>query len=343
MRLLLLPALFAAAWTGSLFAQQITPDHCALAAQFSRSHGGVALRVEQGSKVIYQDYAPGFSASTPHKIYSGTKNFVAVIALIAMQEEILSLDERASDTLTEWQHDRRRAITIEQLLSQPSGLDPDSEPFDSARDQFAAAVGVHLVSAPGARFHYGAAGYQAFGEILRRKLRRRDRTVEGYMRDKIFDPLGIDIAAWTHDDAGNPLLHAGLSLSACEWAKFGEFINHGGICGGKQIVPQSLLDLLMVGHRANPAYGMSFWLNRPPPVPRLQPLTQLEPAIDGNQLYPGGPKDLVAALGTSRQRLYVIPSLDLVVVRFGNPSAFSDGDFLSRLLTGRPHPDAHTH
>jgi len=39
----------------------------------------------------------------------------------------------------------------------------------------------------------------------------------------------------------------------------------------------------------------------------------------------------------------MIPSLDLVVVRFADGSRFSDGDFLSRLLTGKSHPDAHSH
>jgi hypothetical protein len=101
--------------------------------------------------------------------------------------------------------------------------------------------------------------------------------------------------------------------------------------------------MLFTGHAANPAYGMGFWLNRPPPVPRLQPIYVLQLAIDGDQLYPGGPRDLVAAIGSEKQRLYMIPSLDLVVVRFGCETAFSDGDFLSRLLTGRPRPDAHSH
>ena len=101
--------------------------------------------------------------------------------------------------------------------------------------------------------------------------------------------------------------------------------------------------LLFIGHYANPAYGLGFWLNRPPPSPRLQPMTDLQLAIDGDQLYPGGPKDLVAAIGSEKQRLYMVPSLDLVIVRFGNEAAFSDGDFLSRLLTGRSNPDAHTH
>ena len=101
--------------------------------------------------------------------------------------------------------------------------------------------------------------------------------------------------------------------------------------------------MLLTGHKANPAYGMGFWINRPPPDPRLQSIKLLQLAIDGDQLYPGGPKDLIACIGTGKQRLYMIPSLDLVIVRFGCEVPFSDGDFLSRLLTGKPHPDAHTH
>ncbi|HEV3272013.1 MAG TPA: serine hydrolase [Candidatus Methylacidiphilales bacterium] len=324
-------------------ADEITPARFALAARYSETHGGLALRIEQAGALIDESYAPGFSASTPHKIYSGTKSFVAVAALIAMREGLLTLDEKASDTLTEWRGDRRRAITIAQLLSHTSGLDPDGGLIYPARDQFAAALGVHLIDPPGSRFHYGAVGYQAFGEILRRKLRPHDRSVEGWLREKLFDPLDIDIADWKHDDAGNPLLHSGLSLSAEEWARFGEFIND--VRNGKQyqLIDDQYLALLFTGHKANPAYGIGFWLNRPPPVPRLQPITDLQLAIDGDQLYPGGPRDLVAAIGSEKQRLYMIPSLDLVIVRFGRESAFSDGDFLSRLLTGRPQPDAHTH
>ncbi len=324
-------------------AAAITPEDFALAARFSSSHGGLALRVEQGGKVIGESYASGFSASTPHKIYSGTKSFVAVAALIAMHEGLLTMNEKASDTLPEWRGDRRRSITISQLLSHTSGLDPDGDLIYPARDQLAAAVHVPLIDPPGARFHYGAVGYQAFGEILRRKLRPRGRSVEGYLTEKVFDPLDIDIADWKHDDAGNPLIHSGISLSTEEWAKFGEFINRVRRGYQKQLVTDEELGLLFTGHFANPAYGLGFWLNRPPPVPRLQPITELQLAIDGDQLYPGGPRDLVAAIGSEKQRLYMIPSLDLVVVRFGREAAFSDGDFLSRLLTGRPHPDAHSH
>jgi CubicO group peptidase (beta-lactamase class C family) len=163
------------------------------------------------------------------------------------------------------------------------------------------------------------------------------------MEDKILDPLDIDVDRWVRDSAGNPLIHSGLLLSAEQWAKFGNFINRARNGLSTPIVNGAALAPLFVGHASNPAYGMGFWLNRPPPDPLTQPIRVLQLAIDGDQLYPGGPRDLVAALGSGHQMLYMIPSQDLVIVRFSNGERFSDGDFLSRLLTGRPHPDAHSH
>jgi CubicO group peptidase (beta-lactamase class C family) len=341
MRLLLIFSAFLAA--GMVARTDITPVQFAYAVHYSASHGGVAVRVERGGKLLYESYADGYSASTPHKIYSGTKSFFAVAALVAEKEGLLSLDEKASDTLPEWRHDRRRYITIAELLSHTSGLDPDLAYLYPYRDQLDAALRVPLIDTPGARFHYGGVNYQAFGEILKRKLRAHDENIEDFMDDKIFDPLDIDIAAWTHDGAGNPLIHSGLSLSAEEWAKFGNFINHVRAGAGSNVVNSQLLGDLFIPYGPNPAYGLGFWLNRPPPEPQLQSIKVLELAIDGDQLYPGGPRDLVAAIGSGHQMLYMIPSQDLVIVRFADGEAFSDGDFLSRLLTGRPHPDAHTH
>lgn len=321
----------------------VTPQHFANAAHYSLTHGGVAVRVEQNGRLLYESYAPGFSASTPHKIYSGTKSFFAVAAVLMQKEGLLSLEEKASDTLPEWRNDRRRDITIEELLSHTSGLDPDLGFLYPYRDQLDAALRVPLIDTPGARFHYGGVNYQAFGEIMKRKLEAHGQSIQDFMEDKIFDPLDIDVNQWVRDRAGNPLIHSGLVLSAGEWAKFGNFINHARDGGHTPLVPGSTLAPLFAGRTCNPAYGLGFWLNRPPPEPQLQPIKALELAIDGEQLYPGGPHDLIACIGSGHQMLYMIPSQDLVIVRFSDGERFSDGDFLSRLLTGEPHPDARSH
>jgi CubicO group peptidase (beta-lactamase class C family) len=340
MRLLLTALVLCLAATGRA---EVTEANFNNAAHYSATHGGLAVRVEKGGHLLFEDYADGYSASTSHKIYSGTKSFFAVAAIVAQQEGLLTLDEKACNTLPEWRNDRRRAITIEELLSHTSGLNPDLAYLYPYHDQLDAALRVPLIDTPGARFHYGGVNYQAFGEILKRKLHARGVSLQDFMEDKILDPLDIDVDKWVRDGAGNPLIHSGLLLSAEQWAKFGNFINRARNGLSTPVASGTALAPLFVGHVSNPAYGMGFWLNRPPPDPLTQPIRVLQLAIDGDQLYPGGPRDLVAALGSGHQMLYMIPSQDLVIVRFSNGERFSDGDFLSRLLTGRPHPDAHSH
>ena len=342
MRLLFFICVLIAVTGSKVCAADLVPANFAKAAAYSRSHGGLALRVEQAGNVVFEDYAPGYTAQTPHKIYSGTKSFVAVAAMILADKGVIRLDEPASDILTEWKNDARRSITIDELLSQTSGLDPNDESINNAHNALAAAVQMRLISAPGTKFHYGAAGYQAFGEILHRKLWGSGDAVEKSVNRLVLDPYDIKLDGWVKDDAGNVLVHAGMIMSAEQWAKFGDAMlrpyhpkdhSKSGLA----------FDQLFVGHTANPAYGLGFWLNAPQHSPRRQPLSDLLPASDGDQLYSSGPHDLVCAMGTGKQRLYIIPSLQLVIVRFSNNGAFSDGDFLSRLLTGKPHPDKHTH
>ncbi len=320
----------------------LVPANCALAAAYSREHGGEALRIEQNGRAIYEDYLPGFSAQTPHKIYSGTKTFFAVTAMILVNKGLLRLDEKASDTLTEWKKDARRSITIDELLSQTSGLDPNTERLEASPDQLAAAVNQRLIDPPGTRFHYGAAGYQAFGEILRRKICRKGQSVESLVKDTLLDPYDLDVADWVRDKSGNVLIHAGMLLTPEVWAKFGNLLMAPVPATGSH--PRALgYAAMLQGHKANPAYGIGIWLNAPQKPHHKQPLRDLLPAMDGDQLYPGGPPDLIAAMGTGKERLYVIPSQGIVVVRYSYGAPYSDGEFLSRLLTGKPHPDAHTH
>jgi CubicO group peptidase (beta-lactamase class C family) len=348
-RMRLLPGFFA--WLG-LVAQAgaaplppthiapLTPEHVAMADRYSQTHNGLALVIVQGGRTLCDDHSR-LPEGEPFRIYSGTKNFVALTCLIAAQTGLLSLDEPASLTLTEWRHDRRRSITIRQLLNQTSGLDPSAGMIGDSRDQMGAAVQARLRAAPGDEFHYGPANYQALGEILRRKLARTGTSVQDYMERVIFDPLDVDVSAWARDDAGQPLMHAGIQLTTENWLKFGLFILHRGAVGGRQLVEPRLFAQLFTGTDANPAYGLSFWLNRA--EDGGQPMRDLQPAMDGEQLDAGGPRDIAAAEGSDKQRLYVIPSRDLVIVRFAAGGRFSDQDFLSRLLTGRARPDARSH
>lgn len=93
---------------------------------------------------------------------------------------------------------------------------------------------------------------------------------------------------------------------------------------------EKILDELTVGTKANPAYGITFWLNRDGFDPRGQTQLMRIEKTDGEEI-----KDLYMAAGAGNQRLYIIPSKDLVIVRFGNFGAYDDREFLGRLIFGK--------
>lgn len=102
-------------------------------------------------------------------------------------------------------------------------------------------------------------------------------------------------------------------MSASEWAKFGEFVRLGGRVDGIQIVDQETFEALFEGSAANAAYGLSWWLPRPSSSKDVVTAT-----TDIDDHADSLPDDMVVAAGAGNQRLYVIPSLGLTIVRLAD-------------------------
>ncbi|MDQ6626723.1 MAG: serine hydrolase, partial [Verrucomicrobiota bacterium] len=130
-------------------------------------------------------------------------------------------------------------------------------------------------------------------------------------------------------------LAAGWILTPRQWAKLGQLV----LNNGSPVVAASLLGECWRGSPANRAFSLGWWNNRAAPGGREfdfeAMLAPKWPAQNWNNacICRNAPPDLVACIGSLYQRLYVIPSLQLVVVRNGNGGSFSDARFL-RLLLG---------
>ncbi len=304
-----------------------------LAAEYSRANKGVSVLVIKGDKVVFEDYQNGSTANTPNFLASGTKSFTGVILAASIEDKLVSgFDEKVADTITEWRSDKRRSqITIRQLLSLTSGIDAGQIGLVPSYQE---AIESQAAFDAGKHFEYGPAPFQIFGELMTRKLKPKNETVMAYLKRRILDPIGLEVAFWRMKD-GQPMLPQGASLTAREWAKFGLFLKNGGRWNGKQIVNKKLLDELIKGSEANPAYGLTFWLNRQGKDPRGRPNTRnVMTEISDNGLI-DGLDDLYMAAGAGNQRLYIIPSLDMVVVRQGKFGSWDDREFLSRLILGK--------
>ena len=322
----------------SAFAEIRSAD-CARAAKYSESKRGVSMLVMQNGRTIFEHYANGGSADGRWPIFSGTKSFWGIAALAAVHDGLFKLDDPVSDTITEWKSDPRKSqITIRQLLNQTDGVEGASRlQRPSIRDRNAMAIRLPLVTEPGSAFIYGPSHLQIFSELLRRKL--NGRTTTGYIEGRVLNRLGLGRLNYKKDAHGNPLPATGFELTAREWARLGELVLRRGNYHGRQIVPAELLREAFSGSPANPSYGLTFWLNqeaqsgREADMERMLDLPWESARWTDVCICKDAPADMVVALGSGYQRLFVIPSLKAIIVRQGSNARFSDADFL-RLVLG---------
>lgn len=306
----------------------------AAAAAYSASFRGVSFVVmDQAGRVVAEDY-PNFGGPTRGwELASGTKSFCGVAAAALVQDGLLALDERSADTLPEWRGDGRGNITVRQLLTLTGGLRPSGI---GRPPTYADAVAAPLMTEPGRRFVYDPTPFQVFGEIVRRKLTTRGEAADplAFYQRRLFDPLQIRATAWRRGTDGLPHLPSGAGFTGRDWARFGAFVLRGG--DGR--LDRATLAACFDGTRANPGYGLTWWLLRPGLI-GPSPRAGLNADTIGAQALA---EDIVMAAGAGDQRLYLLRRRGLVVVRQatgilaqmrGGRSGFSDAGFLSALLT----------
>ena len=168
-------------------------------------------------------------------------------------------------------------------------------------DRFGDSVG-RLYAPPGDAWDYSDAAFAHLSLIF---FHVAGQEIGDFMKTRVFQPIGIENSGWDLQGGGGNLgphtnAHSGLRLSASDFARLGYLLLRGGAWNGKQIVPKWWIDLATKRSQdINPGYGYTFWVN-----------------TDG-QLWPHVPKDAFAFMGYATNRCYVVPSLDLVVVRLG--------------------------
>ena len=338
LRLATLPLLAAIAQP----ARALTPQALRNAADYSAIRRGCSLLVMQHGRVLLEEYPNGGGARVAHQIYSGTKSFFTMATLVAEQDGLLRLDEPVANTITEWRDDpRRNRITVRELMNFSDGLDPVFHLHsDQVADRNALALRAPVVAARGAAFIYGPSHGQVLCEVLRRKLAGRHETPYGYLQRKVLYPLGLGSVQYRKDALGMPLVASGFRLTARQWSAFGLMVLGRGTLGRRVIVRPGGFAQCFEGTRINPMFGLGFWLNtaanhqnaRETDIEKLLEKKWQEQDWHQRCICRDAPTDMVAAVGSGYQRLFVIPSLALVIVRQGSDARFSDAEFLRRLL-----------
>jgi CubicO group peptidase (beta-lactamase class C family) len=313
-------------------APDIRADALAGAAEYAERKNSSALLVVHHGAIVAEHYWRDQTPDSLTNSMSMAKTVVGLLVGIAIAEgQIGSVDEPACKYLPEWAGDGRRRITVRHLLQMASGL-ADAEHNDDplspigtmylGTDSLAVVAGTPLACEPGSRFEYNSINTQALSVVLERATGRR---YADYLSEKLWQPLGAsDAAVWLDRPGGEAKTFCCLFATARDWARVGLLILHEGRAGGRQVVPADWVRQMLTPSSQEPDYGYHIWLGR-----------QGVRREDRDEEFLAD--DIVYLDGKMKQRVYVVPSRDLVIVRVGEQARGWDDAYLpNAVLRGLP-------
>lgn len=302
----------------------------------SNDSGDYALLIWQNGELLVEEYRGTLSGSVPHPIYSGTKSLAGIMTALAVRDGLFSYDTTLGDLIESWDSDTERGkITIRQLLNLTSGIEtaPIGAFLDQTRDTW---LNAEMAFERGTRFVYGPTPFYIITMILADTF--SINPIE-YLYNELFTPLQLAAPGWDFNlfEENLPNLSFGARYPALEWLRLGRLLANFGTLDGVEILPESIFKALITPAETAPAYGITFWLNK-----EVDPDDSFAAGIPGETgrglqkrlISDHLPADAFMKSGAFGQKLYIIPSLDLIIVRYGPPlvTGYSDREFFDRLM-----------
>jgi CubicO group peptidase (beta-lactamase class C family) len=311
---------------------------------YATQTNSVALLVFHRGALRYEKYWPGFDRDTITDPFSAHKTVMGLLVGAAIEDGLIdSIDQPASTWLTEWAQDARREITLRQLLQMSSGL--DTPPFGTwtgfritlGSQLEETVLALPLLKPPGTDFQYSNASSQLVGIVLERASGKR---YAQYLSERLWGRLGAPAAqVWLDREGGMARTFCCLYTTAQGWLRVGRLILDGGRVGTDQVVPESWIRAMTTPAPTNPNYGLQIWLGSPPGKERRY---NDRTAVKALHSEPFAAEDMIYIDGFGGQRVYIVPSEQLIVVRTGEARLdFDDAIIPNAILRGlRPAPAA---
>jgi len=265
-------------------------------------------------KIVMEHYFNGHTATTPWYWASAGKTLTATVTGIAQKEGHLNINNKVSDYLgTGWTSAplaKENLITNKHLLTMTSGLN------DALGDDVSPA-NLQYVADAGTRWAY----HNVYVKLQDVVAQATGQTWSNYFNTKLRNKIGMTGGLWVNSN--------GLSVywsTTRNMAKFGLLALNKGKWKNNQVVPESYMqNATTTSQNINLAYGYLWWLNGKSSYHMPQSQFQFN-----GTLITSAPSDMYCALGKNDQKIYVIPSKKLVIIRMGDAadgSNFALSDF----------------
>ena len=255
-------------------------------------------------RIVMENYFNGHTATTPWYWASASKTLTSTVSGIAEQEGLLNINNKVSDYLgTGWTSasiDKENLITCKHLLTMTSGLD------DSGGDSVEPAD-LHYLADAGTRWAYDNV-YVKMQDVV---ASASGQTWNSYFNTKLRDKIGMT-GTWINSGEGDDL--SVYWSTTRSMARFGLLILNNGNWDGTAVINSSYLTAATSpSQQINKSYGYLWWINGEESYHLPQSQIQLP-----GSLVPNGEPDMFMALGKNDQKIYIIPSKKMVVIRMGD-------------------------
>lgn len=314
------------------------------AARWAEAQNSSALLVQQDGRLILERYWQGTGRDTRFNSQSMAKTVLALVVGQAIAAGRMGpVDTPVGRYIPQWRSDPRGAITLRQMLTMTSGLahiegdhgyavvpeNPAVAQF-FGNDFIGPALGLPLADPPGSRFDYNNNSVILLGHALERATGQRYADL---LSQGLWQPLGLrDAALYMDRKGGSPMFSGSLMARPIDWLAIGQLFLDRGQTGGRQLVPADWLAALATPSPAYKGYGYLTWLGdqtvggAPPPFPGIVPW----------QSAPFAAKDVIILHGHGSQRVWIVPSRKLVIVRTGRqwPAAWDESVIPNLILRG---------
>ena len=302
--------------------------------------GSDALIVWRGNGIQLEHYYEGADENTITSTQSMHKSVVALLVGIAIAEgHIASVDDPASRYLPEWTDDGRAGITLRHLLWQSSGIDFPTFAFGSLGPMMSLLVGQDMrritlaqqaVEPPETSFEYNSINPLVLGLVIENAT---GRSYAEYFSEALWKPLGAG-DAWIQMDSegGMARSYCCLDVTARGWLRLGLLHLHNGVANGRRIVPEEWIASIRRPAPSNPNYGFLTWLGNEYVEQRSY---NSKASLRAYHSEPFAADDVMYFDGFGGQRVYIIPSAEMVVVRTGSIAGdWNDARLPNLLLAG---------
>ncbi len=240
---------------------------------------------------------------------------------------IRSLDQPVSDFVTEWKGTDKEGPTIRHFLQNSSGISRvkynDFAPWSLTMREYLSPHHERILLyetrrdyEPGTEYDYSMITSDVLAIVIERATGRR---YADFLGEELLKPIGA-AGGTVYVNRPGGLAHAGccLMLPAESFVRLGILLAHDGVWDGKRLLPEGWVAETVTPSPANPHWGLHMWIGRPC-VERLRwfPERSQKVGVLHSECYLAD--DLFLFDGSGNQAMWIVPSRDLVVLRFGPP------------------------